>query len=141
MATVEVSLYVYGADLNPDAVTGILGINPTTARRRGESRVTVTDRTVVQKIGVWAYSINARSDDLNGSMRSLLEQLIGQLGRRENILQCLPDAETGFVEIMFSMISDQGSIGCEVELDPADVRALCSLGLPLRFTILASSPD
>ena len=141
MITVEVNLYLYGADLNPDTVTGVLGINPTFASRRGETRTTSTGKMVVQKTGVWGYSISVRSEDLNGSMRSLLEQLVRALGNREEILQCLPMAETGFIEILFSMISDKGSVGCEVELSTSEVKALCSFGLPLRLTLLASPPD
>jgi hypothetical protein len=141
MTTLEVNLYVYGHDLDPDMVTEILGIAPTVARRRGETRTTLTGKTVVQKTGVWGYKIIARSEELTSGMRGLLDQLIAELGHRERLLESLPQADEGFIEILFSMISDAGSVGCEVEIAESEVKALASFGLPLRFTLFASAPD
>ena len=94
----------------------------------------------MQNAGVWGHSISVRSEDLSVGMRDLLDQLIAKLGQREKILKSLPQAETGFIEILFSMISREERASCEVELTDCQLRALASFGLPLRFTLLTSPP-
>lgn len=141
MVSLEVSLYLYGADLDPEAVTTILSVKPTTSRRKDEVRISSTGKRVVQKTGVWGYTIGIRTENVAESMRELLDRLVAELGQQENVLQSVPGAETGFIELLFSMPIREGSVGCEVELAPSQVTALACYGLPLRFTLFGSSPD
>ncbi len=54
-------LCLYGDALDPDALSGILGLEPHTALRKGAVRHTRTGRRIVQRTGVWIYG-TAKAD-------------------------------------------------------------------------------
>ncbi len=131
---VEVSLFVYGHDLDPDLVTERLGLTPEVAVRRGDTR-NWQGKSAVQKVGVWGYKVKG------AEVEPLVNQFIAALTPCDNILARLPAAQEGVIEIFMSMLSDGGSITCEEELSVAQQRSLCAFGLPLRFTVYGSSPE
>jgi hypothetical protein len=141
VARLDVSMYVYGDDLDPDAVTDILGLVPRFACRKGHAHTTSTGKTVTRKTGVWSYELQTESTDVEKAILQLVDQLIAQLGQREKLLESLPGAETGFIELLFFMTTDKGDLRCFLELTPAQVSALCSYGLPLRLSMYGSPPD
>ncbi len=51
----------------------------------------------------------------------VLDRLIAEFGQQESTFDDVPGTETGFVEIVFSLITQAGSVGCEVELVPSQV--------------------
>ena len=52
MTTLEVSVYIYGHDLDPETVTEILVITPDVSGRRGDTRTSSTGKTVGEDRGV-----------------------------------------------------------------------------------------
>jgi hypothetical protein len=131
---VEVSLFIYGHDLDPALVTEKLGLTPEVAARRGATRHW-QGKSSVQKVGVWGYKIKG------AEVEPLVDQFIAALTPCDNILARLPAAEEGVIEIFISMLSDEGSIACEEELSVTQMKSLCAFGLPLRFTVYGTPPD
>ena len=131
---VEVSLFIYGHDLDPELVTERLALTPEVAARRGESRHW-QGKSAVQKIGVWGYKVKGSGVEL------LVNQFIAALTSRDNIPAQVPAAEEGVIEIFISMLSNEGSIACEEELSVSQLSSLSAYGLPLRFTVYGTLPD
>jgi hypothetical protein len=131
---VEVSLFIYGHDLDPEIVTEKLGLAPVVAARRGSTRKW-QETTAVQKVGVWGYKV------MGSGVEPLVNQFITALKPRHNILDQIPAAEEGVIEIFISMLSEDGSVACEEELSVAQMISLSAYGLPLRFTVYANPPD
>lgn len=141
VARLDVNIHVYGDDLDPAGVTEVLGLVPRFACRKGDTHTTSTGKTVIRKTGVWSYDLRTESTDVEKAILLLLDQLIAQLGQREKLLDSLPGAETGFIELLFFMTTDKGDLRCFLELTPAQLGALCSYGLPLRFSLYGNPPD
>lgn len=131
---VEVSLFLYGHDLDPELVTERLGLTPEVAARRGDSRHW-QGKSAVQKTGVWGYKVKG------SGVEPLVNQFIAALAPSDNILAQVPAAEDGVIEIFISMLSDEGSIACEEELSVTQLKSLCAFGLPLRFTVYGTPPE
>lgn len=131
---VEVSLFIYGHDLDPELVTERLGLMPEVAARKGDTRHW-QGKSAVQKIGVWGCKVKGSGVEL------LVNQFIAALTPRDNILAQVPAAEEGVIEIFISMLSNEGSIACEEELSVSQLSSLSAYGLPLRFTVYGTPPD
>ena len=84
---VEVSLFIYGHDLDPELVTERLALTPEVAARRGKSRHW-QGKSAVQKIGVWGYKVKGSGVEL------LVNQFIAALTSRDNIPAQVPAAVT-----------------------------------------------
>jgi len=74
------TLRLFGDDLDPDAVTAMLGAVPTTACRKGDiTRRKVTTR--VEQRGKWLLSIDHRTGTtLDAVINELLDRVTGDLG-------------------------------------------------------------
>lgn len=71
----EIELRVTGDDLDPERITRMLGANPTLAARKGEE-MDLHGVPVVQRTGVWSYSLPASPEwELGDAIDTLLEQL------------------------------------------------------------------
>jgi hypothetical protein len=80
---VSVTVHIVG-DFYPDAVTGALGIEPTSTARRGERIRTAT--TVVPVADRWSRSIDERNTfDPRPLLELGIEQLEGVAGRLDHI--------------------------------------------------------
>lgn len=96
---------------------------------------------MIRKSGVWSHKLQTESTDVEKAILQLLDQLIAQLGQRGKLLESLPGAESGFIELLFFMTTDKGDLRCFPEFTPAQLSALSSYGLPLRFSLYGSPPD
>jgi len=74
-----VCLAVYGEDLDPAAVTGLLGCSPTSAHRRGDRR---GPRSPPQKRGGWFLDVRGTAPE---SADELAVVLLGRLPEDERI--------------------------------------------------------
>ena len=72
---IEIELRVTADDLDPDRITRMLGVAPTTAARKDES-VDVDGVPVTQPVGVWRYALPASPEwELSDAIDTLLEQM------------------------------------------------------------------
>jgi uncharacterized protein DUF4279 len=71
----EIELRVTADDLDPERITRMLGVNPTTAARKGED-VDVAGVPVTQHTGTWGYALPASPEwELGDAIDTLLERL------------------------------------------------------------------
>ncbi len=92
---VRVSLCLYGDDLAPDEVTGLLGCEPTQAARKGEplikksrcrirtlpsqQRVPSSRKPRISRIGVWILSGEWSATDIEEQVSALLQRVSDDL--------------------------------------------------------------
>ena len=133
---IDINFYVYGHDLDPDQITDILQLQPCATGRRGVRRVGSKGQQYAPlKAGVWGYKI--RGTDV----AQLVDQFLSQLGKRDHILEGIPNAEEGYIEIYAVLTSENGDAQCFIELSSSQHQALAAYGLPLRFTVDVVGPD
>lgn len=133
---IAVSLYYWGDDLDPDAITNALGIKPTKSAVKGRSETTCTGRNVVRRTGLWCLS----SDSLSTSIKldDHIDILVQTLGRqcRLDLLKQFPNVDDACIDIFISDVeSTNPDSGCQFEISPSSTRLLSEIGLPLRFAI------
>jgi hypothetical protein len=71
----EIQLRVTGDELEPERITRMLGVNATLAARKGEE-IDMAGVPVIQRTGIWSYSLPASSEwELGDAIDTLLERL------------------------------------------------------------------
>ena len=71
----DIELRVTSDDLEPERITRMLGVAPTSAARRGEE-IDIGGVPVVQRTGVWAYALPASPEwELGDAIDTLLDRL------------------------------------------------------------------
>lgn len=71
----EIGLNITGADLDPERITRMLGVNPTFAARMGE-QMDIEGVPMVQRTGIWSYALPASPEwELGDAIDTLLEAL------------------------------------------------------------------
>ncbi len=71
---------MFGEDLNPDEVTGLLGAAPTASARKGDMRRTGAGRGAVVRCGSWRLQADdASPGDLDAQVGALLATLTDDL--------------------------------------------------------------
>ena len=127
---VHATLAIYHDDLDPKVISGMLGIEPTTAHRRGE---TGSRGKIPRTIGAWLL----RSDSMrNGKHRSApnshIDWILDQIANRHGAIRSL--LENDFrVEIHCRFGIAHWNTTCDLE--PQIVRRLASFNIPLVFDI------
>lgn len=72
---VAITLRVYADDLDPQWVSDLLGISPSYAARKGDSRIS-GGRTIRQRVGIWQLELpGTREWVLADAIRTLLSRL------------------------------------------------------------------
>jgi hypothetical protein len=80
LARTKVALRVAGDDLDPQEVTRLLGAEPTSCARKGETRRSASGRETAARTGIWLLSVEPPSPgDLNAQVRALLARVTGDL--------------------------------------------------------------
>ena len=127
--THEVSLYLKGIGLNPDELTGRLGIAPTRAHKKGETWMTSTGKQVVERTGQWVLTIRS-SDDLSAS----LGELVAMTGRDAPLSE-LPGVDEAYFDIFVAVdADDRGGGSVEFEMSVVTAVAIGKLALPVQFS-------
>jgi len=124
----DLSLYIYGHDLDPGLVTEKLQIKPEVSSRRGDMRTGAQGQSAIQKVGVWAC---VRSGPDVGT---LVDQLLVNLGPRGHLLDELLHAEEVVLDIFIMIPSELDDVNFETELTVGQMKTLSSMGIPVRFT-------
>ena len=133
---IDISLYIYGYNLDPDQVTELLQLEPRVSGRRGVPRFGQQGRQYAPlKSGVWGYRIRGTDQE------ELVDQFLANVGQHDKILESIPDAEEGVIEVYVMMTTEGLDGDYSMELSAAQHKALSSYGVPMRFTVSISGPD
>jgi hypothetical protein len=129
---VTVGLYLLGDQLDPEKVSEELGIVPTTARRKGEKRVTATGREYTSKTGVWSLVMSKDHAEVAGVAGNLL----AALAHCRKPIRTLTDIHDAYFDVFIAGTADNDGEGsCEFEIDGAQLAALAQHELPIRFKV------
>lgn len=140
---ISVRLYVQGDDLRPADITQLLGVQPTRAHARGDTR-TLPDGTVVaEKIGVWVWKTGVDAED--AKLSDCVQALQRAFDHSTKALAALPNAEATWIDIHIveeRSLEDDDDAEVAFTLTSQDIGALNALGLPAEITVsLARSTE
>ena len=123
----EVALRVYGPSIDPDAITALFGVQPTSARVSGAT----FPSGLKSRVGVWCYSV--RPDDVDECDPNVLIRLL---------LRAFPSDPAVWAaaaphrpDIFCGLFLDAPNRGCVLE--PETLELLTSRGLSLSLDIYA----
>jgi hypothetical protein len=134
-----VGIYLNGKSLDPVKLTDLLGVSPSTSKRKGDKRVISTGREVVAKMGQWALMTELDADSFD--LPTVLSELGKNIRSFDDGLGSLPGVDNGYVDVFAATIANaEAGATCEFELSQQSVNLLRSLGLPVRFTISVAQP-
>ncbi len=68
----EVSIFLYGKDLDPEKINSILGVTATRSHRSGDVRPISSGFTKPAKTGLWMLRSSLMSYDINDHIRHLI---------------------------------------------------------------------
>lgn len=127
------TLRIFGDDLIPDELSGLLGCTPTDAYLKGSVRTLKSGREVVRKTGAWFLDAHpTEPEDLN---RQVLE-LLARLTDDKNVWTALK--ERFELDLFCGWFMKEGNEG--VSLSAASMWALGERGIELSIDIY-SPPD
>ena len=131
-SSIHVTVYVWGDALAPAEISSILGVDPSLARRKGETRLIRTKQTITSQTGVWALDIKVNSTELSAHIAEV-ESLIGNRARR---LHEAVGVEGAYLDIYVALTLMESSGGkFSLRLVEEDVHTLHRIGLPLELSI------
>ena len=135
----EVSLCIHGEDLDPDEITGILGLAPTHSHRRGDRR---GPKSPPATMGAWLHSVGSDAPvEAAGDSRQPADLVLGRL------LDRLPSDPALWARLVqhyqiriFFYISFEG-FNKGFGLSARNIQRAAALGVPLEFDLYASDND
>lgn len=129
---IVVALYVRGYELDPLHVTRLLGVAPTRSSKKGEKALSVTNKEVVSRAGLWVLSSDAESDNVSDHIYVLLEKIKNDA----KSISSISGVEEAFVDIFIAASSDDdGSSSSSFGLGTDILSSLSELGLPVQITV------
>lgn len=129
-ARTHAGLRIYHDQLDPDRVTGMLGIEPTRTQVKGQVEIRPSGREFTPPIGGWFLSTKGVVDsrDVRRHLDWILDRLVG----RDEALQRLR-AEGCRMDVFCYWLSAEGHGG--PMLSPSIMRRLAELDLTIGFDI------
>jgi hypothetical protein len=128
---IRLTLGVYGPDLQPDEVSGLLLCAPTSSHRRGDVR-RAGGRPFAE--GAWLLAVLGDSSD---TPDVLVNRLLGQLPESVVVWEFLRASYV--VRLSFGVFFGAWNIGFELSSDT--MRRLADLGVPVAFDIYADGNE
>ncbi|HFF3760008.1 TPA: hypothetical protein ACKQBZ_003526 [Stenotrophomonas maltophilia] len=129
--TCEITLYLRGAELRPEVLSGILNAKPTRAHEKGNRWVTSAGSEVVERMGLWVLSLQGEQADIP-RMISSIGRLVGSAGIP---MAELPGVDEAFLDILvISAANETGGGTCELSMEAETAHGLGQLGLPVQMT-------
>jgi len=125
----DVTLYLRGDALDPDVVSGAVGVAPTTSQRKGGNK---PNRKYAAKIGLWALEAQTQSSDL----AVLVQELSSKIGAAGPTLAKIQGVDEAYLDVLITTFADDdGGGSCEFQLSPTTAQVLATMGVPARFTV------
>lgn len=137
VARTTASLRFFGDDLDPAALTGTLGREPTSSAIKGQTLVGKnTGITRVAKTGKWLLRVEDRKPgDLDGQIRELFGSLTGDLSIWEGLAtQYKPD-------LFIGMFLDRGNEMLDISAETFSLMASRGVGVMLDIYGSADADD
>lgn len=131
---VDVSIYLYGDNLDPSHVSKILGVDATSSAYKSERRFDPkTGKTyAAQKFGMWELGFGLDSSILSDH----IYELASILSLDHVPLLSIDGVEKGEVDIYVSTLIDEGGGGnIQFELNSENISAIEHFSLPVTFTV------
>lgn len=130
-----VAFRIFGDDLVPSEVTGLLGCNPTAAYSKGDVRIgQKTGNRYVEKTGRWSLSAkDRRPEDIPSQISEILARLTQDLG--------VWDQLSSKYTLDFFCGVFMGSSNDGLEFSPELLRQLSERGITLGLDIYDHSDD
>jgi hypothetical protein len=140
---VSVSLYLYGDELNPKAISDLLRIKPTRAHSKGDRIVgKVTGREVVTKTGLWSLQI--KSNDTT-DISIVVDELLSKLNTVCLDLSELPNVSSALFDIFAATDVNPatewgagGGLDWELAISPLQIAKIAKLNVPISITATAN---
>lgn len=124
---VGVCFAVYGPDLDPDAVTALLGCSPTSSHRRGDRRGT---RSPPSEGGAWLLTARGRAPT---TVEELIDNVLHDVTHEEAAVQKLRRSFTVQLRVALHL----GGFNEGFELSTRVIARLAVICVPLVFDIYA----
>jgi hypothetical protein len=121
-----VTVYLHGHELDPAAITALVGVQPTKSWSKGHRHKTSSGKEIIRKEGLWTLASVSTSQLL----KTHLTDLKGAFGHWRKSLMELPGVESAYLDIYVSARTK--TISTHLEFD--DLKFICDLGLELEFT-------
>lgn len=129
---IDLSIFLRGNTLNPEVVSGVLSLSPSSSQKKGEKRISSSGNEYVTQIGVWEFAATGDSSVLSEH----IEELTSKVKKKGAELLAIEGVEEAYADIFIGIEADEEGEGtCEFELTEANLAALTQLGLPVRFTV------
>jgi hypothetical protein len=133
IAESRVSIRFFGDDLNPAEITRILGRDPSTQYRRGDSR-TIGGREYAKKYGAWiAAAENQRPEAIDAQLGELLASMSQDL----TVWRTLTSRFSA--DVFCGLFMDESNEG--FSLSSVTVRMLADRGLEIGFDVYDPTKD
>jgi hypothetical protein len=133
-ARLTLAIYIKGVALDPAAITGLLGINPSKSQYFGQPKLTSSRRLVTAKTGLWAFTVESNTS----TVAELVHQLAERFKDSIQLLITLPSVDEAYLDLFIAHDEDPDSGGeYFFELTSNDILLLGQFGLPVRFTVAA----
>lgn len=135
---ISVSLYVRGENLDPNRISEIIGLTPTSSGRRGGSRTTDSGRQVHPRSGFWVFSTKRTANsesELDSTLNTDLENLARSLPNHEVDLSVMVSPNEIFLDIYIGVDLVDRSARASFVIKPSIMMKLSSLGIPIDITI------
>ncbi|MDH4982591.1 DUF4279 domain-containing protein [Hyphomicrobium sp. D-2] len=127
MASMHVTLYLYGLELDPDVIKAATGLLPARAGKRGDILNSPTSDSIgVRKMGYCTFSSDCASNDFTAHFSSLREKI----SNFPKPVLALPGVESAMLDIYVDQIWDSTAIDFSVE----EIKCLAEMGVSVNCT-------
>lgn len=127
----RLSVYLKGDDLCPERISKLVGFEPTEGRRKGETWTTSSNKTVVEKTGLWSWTRSIQTEDVAGVLAEFLSMFPEGV-----LLGELPGVQEAYFDVFVANEADESGGGEEALIfDSQCLSRLASLALPLQVTL------
>jgi hypothetical protein len=135
-----VTLRIMGDRIDPEHISSVLQIQPSTARKTGSVRLLSSGQEIKQRCGIWAFSTR---DLLDSMVLDDHIQFIAQaLGNAIVDVVKLPFVERAWLDIcVVESDIEQNSRGVVVGLSEKSIEIIDRIGVPIEITFYGSADD
>jgi hypothetical protein len=129
---VAVSVCIRGVELNPHLVSDTLGIVPSRLQRKGDIKITSTNKTVVAKIGLWNLDSGVESKDICEH----IDKLATKIGGKADLIRSIEGVSEAYLDVFIAADADPDGGGTiYLNLDSECINNIFTIGLPASFEI------
>lgn len=133
MSSVDVSLHLWGVNLDPSVISKALKTPPTRSQKAGERFESTSGKTRIAKCGMWELS--SSSNLSSRCLRDHLSWMIYQLDMASINVACLDAVDEARIDIVITSENNE-STTVEFEIDGPTINQMAAWQIPIHFTII-----